>query len=70
MEMEKEFEEETHEIFRAISSRIDEITISVRDGKYDHATAIAFMIGLLQDIDKVVVEIKNERKNKRTTEKN
>jgi hypothetical protein len=56
--MEKKYEKETHMIFKAIAPRIDELTICVRDGYYNNYTATALMMGLLQDIDKIMVRLK------------
>jgi len=64
------FQKETHQIFKAISPRLDEMGIRIRDGQYSEAYAVAFMIGLLADIDEVVVKMKHGRKNNGTAKKN
>jgi hypothetical protein len=69
--MKKEtFQKETHKIFKAIAPRLDEMGERIRDGKYSEAYATAFMIGLLADIDSIVVKMKHERKNNGTAKKN
>jgi hypothetical protein len=69
--MEKEnFQKETHKIFKAIAPRLDEMGKKIRDKEYTDAYATAFMIGLLADIDSIVVKMKHERKNNGTAKKN